>query len=224
MIQWNPEDYQNNSSHLEKWAFEVLSKLSLQGDEKLLDIGSGDGKVTAAISKLLPYGSVVGIDSSIEMIEFSRSKYNKIDYPKLKFILMDMREIHFEKEFDIVFSTATFHWVTDYLKVLQQIKKCLRTPGRIILQMGGVGNQAALLQTLDDVINKTTWRIYLKDYLFQYGYYSKEDYQAWLKEAGFIEQRIDMITKDNPLKGKEGLCKWVRLAFSPYVQRIPAEI
>ena len=224
MIQWNPENYHNNSSQQEKWAIEVLTGLTLHGNEKLLDIGSGDGKVTAAISKLLPYGTVTGIDSSKEMIQFASNKYPKQDYPNLGFKLMDMRELHFDKEFDIVFSAATLHWVTNHLTVLQQIKKCLRPSGRLILQMGGQGNQKELLQVLDNVINQSRWQNFFTGFEFQYGYYSKADYQGWLKTAGLITKRVDLIEKDNVQNGQAGLSSWICLAFSPYVQRIPEDL
>jgi trans-aconitate 2-methyltransferase len=221
MIKWNPEEYQKNSSQIEKWANELLSKFSLRGDEKILDIGSGDGRITAEISSLLPNGKVVGIDSSVEMINYSKSKFNNKEYPNLEFKLMDAKDIKLEKIFDIVFSNATLHWLTDHLAILRQIHKCFKPYGTMFLQMGGKGNQKELIQELDDVIKTKKWDNYLKGFRFQYGYYSIEEYKKWLKEAGFIEKRVEFIKKDNMLKGKEGLSEWIRMAFSPYVQKLP---
>jgi trans-aconitate methyltransferase len=158
------------------------------------------------------------------MIKFAASKYLRNDCPNLEFKLMDMHDLQFEKEFDIVFSTATLHWVTDHLLVLRQIKKCLRPSGRMILQMGGKGNQVVLLQALDAVINQGRWQRYFKGFEFQYGYYSVEDYRGWLKTAGLIEKRVDLSEKDNVQNGEVGLCNWIRLAFSPYVQLIPEDM
>ena len=51
--QWNAQDYEKHSLAQQKWARELLGKLSLLGTEDVLDIGCGDGKVTAEISSLV---------------------------------------------------------------------------------------------------------------------------------------------------------------------------
>ena len=65
---WNAKDYAKNSSAQEKWAVELIEKLALDGNEKLLDIGCGDGKITYRLSRILNNGSVIGIDQSESMI------------------------------------------------------------------------------------------------------------------------------------------------------------
>ena len=63
---WDPEDYERHSAQQERWARELVAKLQLAGDETVLDIGCGDGKVTAEIASRVPEGRVLGIDSSTE--------------------------------------------------------------------------------------------------------------------------------------------------------------
>jgi SAM-dependent methyltransferase len=75
MHKWNPEVYEKSSSTQKKWAEEVISKIQIKGNERVLDIGCGDGKITAYIASLVPEGSVVGIDNSAEMISFAQSKF-----------------------------------------------------------------------------------------------------------------------------------------------------
>ncbi len=52
--QWNPADYARHSQGQERWAKELLGLLSLKPDEDVLDIGCGDGRITAEISRLAP--------------------------------------------------------------------------------------------------------------------------------------------------------------------------
>ena len=75
MFKWNAKDYSKSSAEQEKWAQELISKLKLMGTERVLDIGCGDGKVTAAIASHLPKGFVLGIDSSEEMIVFAQKAF-----------------------------------------------------------------------------------------------------------------------------------------------------
>jgi trans-aconitate methyltransferase len=73
MYKWNPEDYYSSwLSEQQKLAQELILKLAIKGNERVLDIGCGDGTITAEIAKQLPNGSVLGIDNSKEMIHFAR--------------------------------------------------------------------------------------------------------------------------------------------------------
>src|SRR5207249_1363495 len=83
MPQWNPEEYAKHSTAQLAWARELIARLKLRGDESLLDVGSGDGKVTAEIAVALPRGRVVGLDGSSEMAEFARAHYDAGRFPNL---------------------------------------------------------------------------------------------------------------------------------------------
>jgi trans-aconitate methyltransferase len=149
VFKWNAQDYHKNSAEQQKWAGELILKLDLTGNERVLDIGCGDGKVTAEIAKRLPDGSVLGIDSSEEMIHFARKNFPSEKFANLAFEVMDARNLSFNGEFDVVFSNAGLYWVIDHLPVLAGIKKSLKSSGRVLLQMGGRGNAAAMLEVLD---------------------------------------------------------------------------
>lgn len=67
MYSWDEDmvrAYYHNSELQRRWAFSLMSKVSVVGDEKILDIGCGDGKITADISRLVPKGWVHGEDLS----------------------------------------------------------------------------------------------------------------------------------------------------------------
>ena len=68
MYEWDAKEYHEHSSEQQKWAEELIGKIKLNGNERVLDIGCGDGKVTSEIAKCLIEGSILGIDSSEEMI------------------------------------------------------------------------------------------------------------------------------------------------------------
>ena len=57
------------------WARELIARLNLRGDEHILDVGCGDGKVTAEIARAVPRGSATGIDASAEMIGFAQKTF-----------------------------------------------------------------------------------------------------------------------------------------------------
>lgn len=222
--QWNAVEYAKSSGVQQQWARELISKLKLKGNEKLLDIGSGDGKVTAEIASYLPNGSVVGIDSSEAMIALSQSKFSTDVFPNLQFQKSDARRLMFENEFDVIFSNAALHWILDQRPVLQGIYKSLKCSGRILLQMGGRGNAADVFAVFDKLIETNNWHNYFQKFTFPYGFYDTEEYRQWLCEAGFKAKRIELIPKDAVHQDRTAFEGWIRTTWLPYTQRVPEEI
>jgi trans-aconitate methyltransferase len=223
MYKWDVEDYNKSSSEQQKWARELIEKLRLRGDEHVLDIGSGDGKVTAELARRVPKGVVLGIDSSEGMVRFAREKFQGAEYNNLRFEMMDARALTFKGGFDVVFSNATLHWVTDHRPVLAGIKNSLNPAGRILLQMGGKGNASEVVEAIEAVLARDSWKGYFQNFAFPYGFFGPDEYRGWLLMAGFIPRRAELIEKDMIHKGKEGLSAWLRTTWLPYTQRVPEE-
>jgi len=92
---WNPADYAANSVVQHTWARELIAKLNLHGDERILDVGCGDGKITAEIASAVPRGLAIGVDASRQMIEFAQRTFPAKKFPNLEFHVMDARKISF---------------------------------------------------------------------------------------------------------------------------------
>ena len=90
---WNAANYAANSAVQQSWARELIAKLKLRGDEHILDVGCGDGKVTAELARAVPRGQVVGMDASAEMISFARKTFSSGKISNLKFHTGDARQI-----------------------------------------------------------------------------------------------------------------------------------
>lgn len=223
MYRWNPEDYAQHSTGQEKWARNLISKLDLKGDERILDIGCGDGKITAEVAGSLTEGTVLGIDSSPEMIGHAKKTFMK-RFDNLAFLCLDAREMEFEPEFDIVFSNAALHWVRDHLPLLKRIRQALRPSGKILLQMAGEGNAAAVINVVNKAMRKEPWHPFFHDFSFPYAFYGDEEYRGLVETAGLVPKRIELIPKTMLHQGRESLAGWFRTTWLPYVQRVPEEI
>ena len=103
--EFDGEKYKSASSHQKEWGKNLISTISLQGNESILDLGCGDGYLTEQISLLVPDGNVLGIDASVGMIKTAK----KICQDNLDFVHMDINDLHFSDEFDIIFSNAALH-------------------------------------------------------------------------------------------------------------------
>lgn len=223
MYHWNAHDYAQHSRVQMGWAQELLNKLHLQGNEAVLDLGCGDGKITALIAAKVPKGKVVGIDNSDAMIQLARSKYPNSLNTNLFFELQDFRDLSFNEQFDVVFSNAALHWVKDHRRVLERIQKVLRVNGRILLQMGGTGNAAGMVAAVDEVRSRNRWSPFFHGFEFPYGFYGPEEYRTWLHEAGFIDLRVELIPKVSTYNSREEFEGWFRTTWLPYIERVPLE-
>jgi trans-aconitate methyltransferase len=221
VYEWDAGDYERHSAAQQTWAQELIAKLALQGDERVLDIGCGDGKVTAEIASLVPAGYVVGVDSAVSMVRLARSRWPLDRRVNLRFCLADALELPFHAAFAVAFSNATLHWVHNHRRVLQGISRSLRSGGRVLLQMGGRGNAAGLLSLLAEMMRESQWCEYYGGFVFPYAFYGPEEYLPWLEEAGLERLRVELIPKDMTHKGAAGLEGWIRTTWLPYTQRVP---
>ncbi len=221
---WDARDYEKHSHGQKSWGKELIEKLSLQGTERILDIGCGDGKLTAELAKRVKYGQVVGIDNSREMIELAREKYPPSQFPNLRFMVMDARELSFSNEFDVAFSNAALHWIKDHRPVLNGVYRSLKSGGVFLFQMGGKGNAQLIVETFEKVISSVKWSGYFKDFKFPYGFYGIEEYKRLMKDIGFEVVRIELIEKIMEFNDIDGLKGWLRTTWLPYTQRVPGEL
>ena len=124
----------------------ILARLDLNGHERILDIGCGDGRITAEVARCVPQGIVVGLDSSAEMVAFAQRDSASEDLPNLRFQQGEAQSLDFHEQFDRVISFACLHWVIDHRPVLAGIRRALRPHGRVMLQFGGKGNAAQMTE------------------------------------------------------------------------------
>ena len=221
MHSWKPEKYEKSSEAQQLWAAELLSRIDIQGFERILDIGCGDGKITAKVADLVPEGSVLGIDSSAAMVAFAAERHPPEEHPNLLFEKGDARNLDFDGEFDLVVSFAALHWVSDHRPVLQGIRRALRPGGRAFLQFGGRGNAALPLAIADEMIKEDSWRRSFEGFDFRYAFFGPEEYRIWIEEAGLVPKRVELIQKDMVQPGPEAFAGWIETTWLPYLERVP---
>ena len=219
--QWDAVDYARHSEAQQTWARELTVKLALAGDEEILDIGCGDGKVSAALAALVQKGSVVGVDSSEAMIALASATFPSKFHPNLSFQHQDARALVFEEQFDRIFSNAALHWILDHRPVLASMFRALRPGGLAVVQMGGRGNAAGVVAIMDELMRKATWRDYFQGFSFPYGFYGPDEYASWLEEVGFTIRSIELIGKDMVHEDRDTFTGWIRTTWLPYTDRVP---
>ena len=189
----------------------------------LLDIGCGDGKITAELARYLPEGKAVGVDSSEKMINLAKTTFPQKDYPNLSFQVMDARKLTFQSRFDLAFSNATLHWIVDQEAVLFGVQRSLKSGGKLLFQMAGKGNAKDILNIINKLAALEQWKEFFRNMAFPYGFYDPEEYKALLQETGLVAEQVELFPKDMKFNGLEGLAGWVRTTWLPFTDKLPVE-
>lgn len=221
---WNAGEYAANSAVQQSWARELIAQLKLRGDERILDVGCGDGKVTAEIARAVLRGEVVGADASAEMIRFARKQFRPAQIPNLKFEIADARKFRFAAPFDLIFSNAALHWVDDHQAFLRRAAAALKPGGRLVVSCGGKGNAHDVFLALRPEMRLARWREFFRRMSAPYFFYAPEDYEKWLPRFGFQTRSIKLAPKDATYAGAEGFATWLRTTWLPYTQRVPENL
>lgn len=222
-FQWDPRDYAARSSSQARWGQELIRRVNWRGDEHVLDVGCGDGGLTVALALRVPNGLVLGIDSSAEMIAHARSAHPQTAHPNLEFQQMDACSIGLRGGFDVVFSNAALHWVSDHRAFLHGAARALLRGGRLVVSCGGKGNAEDVFKALLAVIRAPGWRPYFRKLDKPYFFYSDEDYRAWLPESGFQAVAVRLVPKDAVHENRAAFEGWFRTTWMPYTHRVPEE-
>lgn len=221
---WNAAAYAANSVVQQAWARELIAKLHLRGDECVLDVGCGDGKVSAEIARALPHGRVVGTDASPQMIGFAQKTFPARSHPNLEFHVMDARKIKFAPSFNLVFSNAALHWVDDHEKFLRGAAAVLKPGGRLAVSCGGKGNAQDVFLALRPEMRLKRWRPFFRKMPTPYFFYAPGIYEKWLTKAGFQVNTLKLTPKDATYNGADGFSAWLRITWIPYVQCVPENL
>jgi trans-aconitate methyltransferase len=220
-VKWNAADYAANSVVQQSWARELIARLNLRGDENILDVGCGDGKVTAEIARAVPRGSVTGMDASVEMIAFANKHFPPSEIANLKFQIGDAREIRLKKQFGLVFSNSALHWVDDHEKFLSGAASVLKPGGRLVVSCGGKGNAHDVFLALRPEMRLKRWSRFFRKMPMPYFFYRPADYEKWLPQFGFKKRAVKLAPKDVTYNGTKGFATWLNTTWIPYVQRVP---
>jgi trans-aconitate 2-methyltransferase len=209
---WNAESYQRVSAPQEAMGREVLDRLALRGDERVLDAGCGTGRVTAALLERLPRGEVVAVDGSPAMVEEARERLG----PRVDVRVADLTELELSPPVDAILSTATFHWIADHDRLFERLFAALRPGGRIVAQCGGAGNVASVQTAVDAVAEPA-----LEGWPGPWHFASPEETAERLERLGFTDVRTwPQDVRVEPENPREYLATVV---LGSHLERVPPE-
>ncbi|MDB4912350.1 MAG: Methyltransferase type 11 [Gemmatimonadetes bacterium] len=200
---WSAEGYARNARFVAELGEPVVDWLAPKPGERVLDVGCGDGALTASI--VARGADVVGVDSSLSLVEAARAR--GIDAR-----VMDVYALPFRQEFDAGFSNAALHWMREPDLALANIARALKPRGRFVGEMGAQGNVAAISTAILAVLRahgidgEARWPWYFP---------TPAEYAERLETHGFVVLRMELIPRPTPLP--TGMRGWLDTFANPFL-------
>jgi trans-aconitate 2-methyltransferase len=222
MTEWDAAEYSRRSSLQETMGQEVLALLDLNGSERILDVGCGDGKITAQIASRASKGSVVGVDPSRDMISFARSHFGPATLPNLRFEVADARCLPFKNEFDLVVSFNALHWIPEQQAALSSIRSTLVPGGKAQLRLVSKGARKSVENVAEETRQTSRWKTYFQDFEDPYLHLTAEEYAAVAERSGFRVLRVSTQDHSWDFGSRMAFSGFCAVGCVAWTSRLPA--
>lgn len=205
-INWDNKLYNKQHHFVSDYGADVVQWLAPKNGEQILDLGCGTGQLAAQISES---GAIVsGVDASESMIEAA-----KLNYPAIKFEVIDGTKLPYYENFDAIFSNATFHWIENQEELIKKLYNSLKNGGRLVVEFGGKGNVKGITDAIELAAKNLGLAAKLtKDFWF---FPSISTYTSLLEKNGFEVNQAWLFDRPTPLKGPNGMHDWIT-QFAPH--------
>ena len=203
--EFDGKKYEKASDHQKEWGTKLIAELNLKGAERVLDLGCGDGSITAQIAALLPEGEVLGIDASEGMIAAAIPKKQM----NLNFSKLDINELDFVEDFDVVFSNATLHWVKDHKRLLKNVYRSLRPGGLLRFNFAGEGNCLNFYSVIKEAMARDEFRSFFAEFEWPWYMPPLNEYRALAENSGLQDMRVWRENADIYFPDEEAMIRWV---------------
>lgn len=211
-MKWDSRLYDAKHQFVSEYGMGLLEFVPEDKTKKILDIGCGTGTLTEKLAKRC--SCVRGIDSSSDMIETARQQFKDISFD-----VMDVLNLPYIEEWDIVFSNAVFHWIADHDQLLANIRRALKPGGRLICEFGAEGNIQTIEKGFSSILGEFGYL-----YHSRFNFPSMEGFQVLLQKNGFVTERIYDYDRPTPLQdGERGLVNWARQFFASDLEPMTGE-
>lgn len=196
---WSARGYAVHGAFVPELGAEILEWLDPKPGELILDLGCGDGALTAKIAA--SGAEVLGVDSSLSMVEMTRSR-------GIEAVHVDAERLTFQPDFDAVFSNAALHWTRDIDAVLDGVSRALLPGGRFLGEFGGHGNIAAIMVALQVALADQGARAESPWY-----FPTERQFGERLEAHGFRVERLQRFGRPTPLP--TGIDGWLEMFAFP---------
>lgn len=218
---WNPDTYNQFKSERFVPFYDLLRLVKVKPDLQVIDLGCGTGELTRKLADALPGSTVLGIDSSPEMLNDSKAFENDAVTFECRSI---EKQIKLGKKWDLVFSNAAIQWVDDHKTLLPQIIATVKTGGQLVIQLPAQHHNISNM-LLNELAHEAPFKNFLQSWNSTSPVLNIDDYAQLFFENG--SQSMTVFEKVYPLvlQDADALFNWVSgTALLPYLEKLTEEM
>lgn len=218
--EWNAAAYHTVSEPQFAWGLRVLERISLAGNECVLDAGCGSGRLTRELASKIKTGFIVGCDLSENMAHAAAKTLGGV--ARCAVACANLTALPFHGAFDLVFSTATFHWIRDHDRLFAELRAVLRDGGGLEAQCGGGHNLALIHARADALSQEEPFRRYFAEWEAPWLFASPAETEARLRRAGFASARCWLEQTPTPFADAATFRAFIEsVVMRPYLLPLP---
>jgi trans-aconitate 2-methyltransferase len=194
---WYAAEYEALSGPQTCWGANLLGLLErqpLRADDAVIDAGCGTGRVTELLLRYIPDGTMLAVDASEAMVKAASRRF--AGDARVRVERQDLLRLEAGDPVDLIFSTATFHWIKDHERLFGQLFRALKPGGRLVAQCGGKGNIARVTSAAEEVMREKRFRDYFEGWEDPKEYADAKTTRARLEAAGF--EQVETWLHDEP--------------------------
>ena len=222
MTEWNATSYHKVSAPQTSWGQKVLNRLAVRGDERAIDAGCGSGRLTGELMERLPRGRLIAIDRSWNMLMTARANLRPVLGSRVSFVQVALPDLPFAGWADLVFSTATFHWVKDHPALFAGICRTLRPGGLLHAQCGGGPNLARAHHLAEQVMHAAPFAPHFTNWPGPWEFANADVTAERLKAAGFVDIDTNLEEAPTTLASEDDYREFVTtVIYHPHLDRLP---
>lgn len=209
--------YVHNSDLQRRWAMAFLAPnlKQLKGDEKILDIGCGDGKISADVSKFVSEGFVLGLDPSLFMLDWAKKQYCFHEYPNLTFKEGGLEIPNLSETFDVIYSTCAVQHCLNQPLAFENLASLLKKGGKLWIMVPSMDNDAWKLARKKVQVSPK-WACYWQNQTPRQ-FLNPDDYVKLLEDAHLRPIRVERIQTIDPFVDREDFLTFLLGTFIPAV-------
>jgi trans-aconitate 2-methyltransferase len=183
---WNPETYNKFKDLRYKPFYDLMDFIKLPEPSSAIDLGCGTGEQTSILARKFSKTDFIGIDSSSEMLEKSKS----LETDNLNFDRMSVEDIaESDKKWDLVFSNAALQWSDHHEILFPKLIDAINPGGQFAVQMP-VQKENLLNKILYQLADEDPFKTYFKGWKRDSPVLGMDQYAQIMFDGGLEEIQI----------------------------------
>ena len=222
--EWNASSYHKVANPHVDWGRVVLERLPLRGDELVVDAGCGTGRLTELLLNRLPHGNVLALDQSTNMLMQAEAHLVPQFGDRVSFRQADLSHLDLDIAADAIFSTATFHWITDHARLFAGLFRALKPGGWLVAQCGGGPNIARINRQAQLLMLREPFVEHFGGWTGPWFFAGADDTALRLHDAGFADIDTHIVEAPVTLESEDAFREFLTtVVFGTHLTRLPTE-